>query len=64
MPELAEIKHSIASLPVELRNYSNAVKFAFITMFPSLEGKAIYLDPDVIIQGKDKCVPPSLKMWQ
>jgi hypothetical protein len=52
MPELAEIKHSIATLPVELRNYSNAAKFAFITMFPSLEGKAIYLDPDVIIQGK------------
>ena len=52
MPELAVIEHSIAILPAEMRSYSNAAKFAFIYIFPSLEGRVIYLDPDVIIQGK------------
>lgn len=50
-PELSNIKYSHAILPAHLAKYSSAAKFAFIDLFPSLHGSAIYLDPDVIVQG-------------
>lgn len=51
VPELSNIQYSHAILPDELEKYSHASKFAFIDLFPSLEGRAIYLSPDVIVQG-------------
>lgn len=51
VPELSNVQYSLAKLPTDLETYSNAGKFAFIDLFPSLHGPAIYLDPDVIVQG-------------
>lgn len=51
VPELSNIEYSLASLPANLQKYSHAAKFAFLDLFPALNGRAIYLDPDVIVQG-------------
>lgn len=51
VPELSNIEYSHASLPADLQKYSYAAKFAFLDLFPALHGRAIYLDPDVIVQG-------------
>ena len=50
--ELSSVKYSLATLPSNLDEYSNAAKFWFPVLFPVLNGRAIYLDPDVIVQGK------------
>lgn len=51
VPELSNVQYSLAKLPTDLEKYSNAGKFSFIDLFPSLHGPVIYLDPDVIVQG-------------
>lgn len=51
VPELSNIQYSHASLSADLQKYSHAAKFAFLDLFPTLHGRAIYLDPDVIVQG-------------
>ncbi|KAK4001993.1 Glycosyltransferase 8 domain-containing protein 1 [Daphnia magna] len=51
VPELSNVQYSHAKLPAHLEKYYNAAKFAFLDIFPSLHDRAIYLDPDVIVQG-------------
>ena len=54
VPELSNVKYSIAQLSANMEKYYHAAKFAFVDLFPSLHGQAIYLDPDVIVQGNNK----------
>lgn len=52
VPELSNLKYSYSVAPEELSQYSYSAKFTIPKLFPDLHGRVIFLEPDIIVQGK------------
>ena len=51
IPELLNVKYSVAKLPQDLVRYPHVAKVMFVDLFPALQGQVIYMDSDIIVQG-------------
>lgn len=56
VPKLKDVKYSLKTIPKHLEKNSGIAKFTFIDLFPSLSGRVIYFDSDVLIQGGSRKV--------
>ncbi len=51
IPELLNVKYSVAKLPEDLVRYPHVAKVMFVDLFPALQGQVLYMDSDIIVQG-------------